>query len=665
MTLLIATGFPLTTIADWDPGDGYKMHFPQLPDPNGWDIHATVPIELADDWQCTETGYVQDIHFWGSWLDDRKGVITSFIVTIYADIPIDESPTGYSIPGEELWTREIIDWVERGPYNGDQGWYWPENGIFQWHNHEQYYQYNIYLDDPWFLQEENNIYWLGISANVQIDSGIWGWKSSLDHWNDNAVWNAPGAQWINLFEPSPPITNQFWLTMSERQPVEGGGTDYYDDGTSFFGWYYYPYLYPDYWWWNIWFYDHPFDYSKYKEIYVSFWCDPIEPVWFVVNYATDNWYYEGEIGRPPLPPDVPNPQIEDFYIGRLPSPYQPILVEPGFNEFSFTIEDYNPEWVSIDFMGADFVVYDGNITHSCLPPDLAKHLDLAFVITGEAPCDPCIELSKYVWDSEEGIWVDEIEACISENVSFNITVCSCGTCDLTDIIITDTLPDCLEYVEGSSTWFEPSIVGNNLTWDFSDHHDIDPLEPSWCFAIEFDAHVILEGDNTNCAEVNASSSEGSVSDSDCATVNAIECINESDLSCSGTLHWPDIKRGSTVSGIFTVSNTGDSGSELDWEIVSYPEWGSWIFTPEDGEDLEPADGPVTVSVSVVAPTKRRSEFLGEVKVVNKDDSSDYCTIQVSLVTSKNKQYIHPILIEFLENHPLIYNILLQILGLYY
>ena len=28
-------------VADWDPGDGHKMHYPQLPDPNGWDVNFT------------------------------------------------------------------------------------------------------------------------------------------------------------------------------------------------------------------------------------------------------------------------------------------------------------------------------------------------------------------------------------------------------------------------------------------------------------------------------------------------------------------------------------------------------------------------------------------------------------------------------------------------
>ena len=49
--------------ADWSPGDGHKMHRPQLPDPAGWDVAVSSPgYRLADDWGCTATGPVTDIH---------------------------------------------------------------------------------------------------------------------------------------------------------------------------------------------------------------------------------------------------------------------------------------------------------------------------------------------------------------------------------------------------------------------------------------------------------------------------------------------------------------------------------------------------------------------------------------------------------------------------
>jgi hypothetical protein len=77
--------------ADWDEGDSYKMHFPQLPDPNGFDIANYYyffpfgePLPIADDWLCTETSPVTDIHIWGSWTDDNKGEIVSFNVSIWS-----------------------------------------------------------------------------------------------------------------------------------------------------------------------------------------------------------------------------------------------------------------------------------------------------------------------------------------------------------------------------------------------------------------------------------------------------------------------------------------------------------------------------------------------------------------------------------------------------
>ena len=51
-------------LADWDIGDGHKMHYPQLPDPNGWDVNLT-GNKVFDDWRCGGSGPVDDIHFWG------------------------------------------------------------------------------------------------------------------------------------------------------------------------------------------------------------------------------------------------------------------------------------------------------------------------------------------------------------------------------------------------------------------------------------------------------------------------------------------------------------------------------------------------------------------------------------------------------------------------
>ena len=112
-----------------------------------------------------------------------------------------------------------------------------------------------------------------------------------------------------------------------------------------------------------------------------------------------------------------------------------------------------------------------------------------------------------------------------------------------------------------------------------------------------------------------------------------------DLDCSGTLSWTGVPPGSTVTGSFTVENIGEPNSLLDWEVESYPEWGTWTFDPENGENLAPEDNPITVNVEVVAPNQQNSDFAGEVKIVNTEDSSDYCIIAVSLATPVNLQSI--------------------------
>ncbi|MCX6832485.1 MAG: hypothetical protein NT028_10220, partial [candidate division Zixibacteria bacterium] len=99
--------FDIVHRSDWDPGDPYKMHFPQLPNESGWDVNATDPVVLAEDWQCSETGWVKDIHFWGSWKNGIVGQIQYFNLMICSDIPANPPQIPYSRPGPSLWHRQI------------------------------------------------------------------------------------------------------------------------------------------------------------------------------------------------------------------------------------------------------------------------------------------------------------------------------------------------------------------------------------------------------------------------------------------------------------------------------------------------------------------------------------------------------------------------------
>ena len=132
-------------------------------------------------------------------------------------------------------------------------------------------------------------------------------------------------------------------------------------------------------------------------------------------------------------------------------------------------------------------------------------------------------------------------------------------------------------------------------------------------------------------------------------MSLVGVATQPDLDCEGDLNWVDVTPGETVTGSFTIENIGAAGSELNWEIESYPDWGTWTFTPNSGTGLTPEDGTVLISVEVVAPDDPETEFSGSVKIVNTDNTADYCTIDAALVTPVSHNM--PFLQQFLNNHP--------------
>jgi hypothetical protein len=194
-TLLIGAG--TIVVADWSPGDGHKMHYPQLPDPNGWDVDWGY-WHLGDDWKCTECGVVTDFHFWISWWYDEVLDIPSIQVSIWSNNP----GTEYSMPEEELWSRtfEHDEIIIAGPWDGEQGWYNPLSGIYDPDNHYRYYQINIMDIDRPFKQIEGEIYWLVIKMPFNIN--VVGWKTSKsDQFMDAAVFGFPGEAWFPINDP--------------------------------------------------------------------------------------------------------------------------------------------------------------------------------------------------------------------------------------------------------------------------------------------------------------------------------------------------------------------------------------------------------------------------------------------------------------------------------
>ena len=360
-----------------EPWPNHKMHYPQLPDESGWDVNAT-SILLADDWRCSESGPVEDIHYWGSWKDGNTGDIRYFIIQIYSDIPAEAPSLPYSQPGQLLWefvaNPEDFTATQLFP-DTEEGWYDPTQDLVLPLNHQEYFRYDLFFDESnWFVQEQGTIYWLSINAVVEDPEATqWGWKSSINHFNDDAVWLQPGGGWREMFEPYEPKANEFHIELgSQGEFLDGFGTGFYGDG-----WYFY-----ESGWWNMWFYDHPFTYDRKKIGRIEFDVfNTMGPGFLVLalNYSTPEW---SEVAnpppdprRPPLPWDLP----EENYIVR-DILYNGDVVD-GHYAYDIEVPYYNPEWVSIDVQGNSFIIPAGFIIHDCV-----QSMDLSFVITSGTAC---------------------------------------------------------------------------------------------------------------------------------------------------------------------------------------------------------------------------------------------------------------------------------------
>lgn len=197
---MLLIGTTTVALADWKPGDGHKMHWPQLPDPNGWDVDFGW-WALGDDWECSETGPVEDIHFWISWYyDEVVDPIPWINVSIWSNNP--SGPHGWSEPLQMLWTRIFYpgQFIIKGPEYGDQGWLIPPYMEFYPNNHQMYFQVNIPQIYAPFEQVADEIYWLVIQMPFNSE-WIVGWKTTLIdlQFQDFAVWSAePGYEWWEI-----------------------------------------------------------------------------------------------------------------------------------------------------------------------------------------------------------------------------------------------------------------------------------------------------------------------------------------------------------------------------------------------------------------------------------------------------------------------------------
>lgn len=123
----------------------------------------------------------------------------------------------------------------------------------------------------------------------------------------------------------------------------------------------------------------------------------------------------------------------------------------------------------------------------------------------------------------------------------------------------------------------------------------------------------------------------------------------------------------TASNYIRIRNIGDPDTELDWEIVDWPDWGKkWIFNPENGEGLKPDDGLFKILVTAQAPEEPNQNFFGVIRIENANDSSDYEIVKINLATPRSRILdTDPLFQRLLARFPNVFLMLKHLFNLQY
>jgi hypothetical protein len=211
-----------TAQADWPNTNATK--FVQWPNitTSGIDVDATLPIWVADDFLCTNTGPITDIHLWCSWNYDASDLNTTFTLSIWSDVPANPPMNPYSHPGIMLtnWLFLPGQYNAKEVYYSDEQFLYPGEGFIG--SDHQIWQYNFYPPTDHLFTQTGSItapviYWLAVTASPQSGTGsLFGWKTSTNHFKDYAVFSPMGpGNWKPIYTtPQPGMTNYLNLDLA-------------------------------------------------------------------------------------------------------------------------------------------------------------------------------------------------------------------------------------------------------------------------------------------------------------------------------------------------------------------------------------------------------------------------------------------------------------------
>jgi hypothetical protein len=142
-----------------------------------------------------------------------------------------------------------------------------------------------------------------------------------------------------------------------------------------------------------------------------------------------------------------------------------------------------------------------------------------------------------------------------------------------------------------------------------------------------------------------------------------------DLECDGDLRWEDISPETIVNSTIIVSNNGDFGSMLEWNVSSFPDWGSnWTLQWVDQDYMPENHGFVgTTSAEEVylefkAPDKR-GKYTDDIILQNVDNTDDTCSISIYCSVPRTRASYNTLLLSLFEGFPNAFLLIRQVLGL--
>lgn len=161
------------------------------------------------------------------------------------------------------------------------------------------------------------------------------------------------------------------------------------------------YVYPETGWYRQWFHNLPFDATGKGHFQLNVHVRAIDSSKLTafevnVNWTTPSWS-QLNAKQPPLPKDAPTAREESQYmLSRGLYRVDNQTIKPATQSFTFTVDQYCPEWVSVDVRGRNACIYGGVLRQGDTQMDFGDAPDTyQTLLATDAPGIPSSQASAW------------------------------------------------------------------------------------------------------------------------------------------------------------------------------------------------------------------------------------------------------------------------------